>query len=127
MFLFMYDCARLMLIMAFAKDQIAIPALCANALFPVAGFFLMADSQKYVEYGPLYAAGKALAVFAGVVWLLFSARHDAGFLFSPVMKLNSEAFSLLVLTGADGLSIALRLSMRKKVMFHSTGDIAKCG
>jgi hypothetical protein len=111
--LFLYDCARLGLVLGLVKDSSGIPLASANALFPVAGFFLIAGPQKYREYGPLYVAGKTIAVFAGLVWLFFAIRTGSHFPLSPLVKANYTVFSLVVLTFADMLSIPVRLLIRE--------------
>ncbi|MDR1468102.1 MAG: hypothetical protein LBT00_02285 [Spirochaetaceae bacterium] len=116
--LFLYDCARLMLVLGLTKDRSAIPFVAANALFPAVGFFLLAGPQRYREYGPLYVAGKAIGVFAGLVWLFFALKNGLHFPLSPLVKTNDTAFFLVILTVADTLSLLIRLSIHKSIPKH---------
>jgi hypothetical protein len=111
--LFLYDCVRLGLVLGLTKDPSGVPLAAANALFPAAGFFLFAGPQKYREYGPLYVAGKAVGVFAGLVWLFFTLKDGLRFPLSPLVKTNYMVFSLIILTFADTLSLLVRLLLDK--------------
>jgi hypothetical protein len=121
---------RLSFIFALAVEKIAIPFLSANALFPVLGFFLWFDAWKYRVYGPLYAAGKAVCVFSGLVWLFFTIQTGDPLLFMPLFKLNTSFLFLAALILTDSLSLLACLSLRKKTTFQSTfqsmGEIANC-
>jgi hypothetical protein len=144
--LFLYDCVRLGIVLGLTRDNAGIPLVAANALFPVASFFLFAGPQRYREYGPLYIAGKVFGVFAGLVWLFFALKTGLRFPLSPFIKTNSTAFLLIILIFADTLSLLVRLSIHKVLSkqealppiqpvrpdepfepikpFESTGDIA---
>jgi hypothetical protein len=132
--LFLYDCARLGFILALAKDQANIPLLSANALFPIAGFFLFTGHERYREYVPLYIAGKAIGVFAGLVGLVFALKNGLSFTFSPLVRFNYMLLFLFALVFADMLSVFARLLIlqtRKKTTcdnepFQPIGEIAKC-
>jgi hypothetical protein len=139
--LFLYDCARLGFILAIVKEQAHIPLLAANALFPIAGFFLFDNPRKYREYVPLYAAGKAVGVFAGVVWLFMTLKNGVPLSFSPDGRVDYTALllgALAILAVTDTLSVLARLLMRKAELlqsqeplhpvepFKSAGDIANC-
>jgi hypothetical protein len=132
--LFLYDCVRLGFILALAKDQASIPLLSANMLFPIAGFFLYAGQERYREYVPLYIAGKAIGVFAGLVWLFFALKNGLRFTFSPIVRFDYMLFFLFVLVFADMLSLFARLlihqphkrTSRQNEPFQSAGEIAKC-
>jgi hypothetical protein len=138
--LFLYDCVRLGLVLGLTKDSADIPLVAVNALFPVAGFFLFAGPQQYHEYGPLYVAGKAFGVFAGLAWIFFALKNGLRFPLLPLAKTNYTVFSLIILTVADTLSLLVRLSIHKAMSkqeplppvqpmqplqpFESRGDIA---
>ncbi|MDR1232217.1 MAG: hypothetical protein LBK61_12565 [Spirochaetaceae bacterium] len=145
--LFLYDCARLGFILAIVKEQGNIPLLTANALFPIVSFFLFDNSRKYREYVPLYAAGKAVGVFAGIVWLFVTLKNGVPLSVSPdggtdYTVLLLGVLGILVVT--DTLSVLARLLMRKRELlqsqepfqsqesshpiepFESAGDIANC-
>jgi sugar phosphate permease len=127
--LFLYDCARAGFVFAMVKEQINIPFVAVNALFPVMGFFLFVNPQKYREYVPLYAAGKAIGVVAGFAWLLFTARTGAQF--SQAVRFNNTFIFFMALSGlTDTLSLAVRVLMHKSKKepepFQSVGDIVNC-
>jgi hypothetical protein len=118
-----------------------IPLLTANALFPIAGFFLFDDPRKYREYEPLYIAGKAVGIFAGLVWVLVTLGNGAQFSIMPDGRGNNTFLYfcvVAVLTVTDTLSILIRLLLHKKKplqpiesfqpaeSFKSTGEIANC-
>jgi hypothetical protein len=137
--LLLYDCARLGFVLAIVKDQMYVPLLTANALFPIAGFFLFDDPRKYREYGPLYIAGKAVVIFAGFVWLLVAPGKGDQFSFLPVSRANNTFlyyFVLAVLTVTDILSLLARLRLHRLLCkkeplqpvepFKSAGEIANC-
>jgi hypothetical protein len=140
--LFLYDCARVGFVFAMVKDQVNIPFIAVNALFPVMGLFLFENPRKYREYGPLYIAGKAIGVAAGLAWLLFALRNGSHFSFSPAVRFNNTFIffmSLSALVIADTLSLLTRLLMHKHTKepartqeplqpepFQSVGDIANC-
>jgi hypothetical protein len=140
--LFLYDCARFAAILAMVKDQMYIPLITANALFPITGFFLFSDSRRYREYGPLYIAGKAVGIFAGLVWLLVTFRDRAQFSFPADGRDNYTLFfffALAALAVSDVLSLLARLLLyraphKKEPIeplqpiepFKSAGEIANC-
>jgi hypothetical protein len=137
--LFLYDCVRLGVILVVVQDQMYIPLIVANALFPIAGFFLFSNFRKYREYGPLYVAGKAVGVFAGLVWLLAMFRNRAPFSLLPNARSNYMSIFILavtVLAVADVLSLLARLLLhrlpdKKEPLqsiepFKSAGEIANC-
>jgi hypothetical protein len=140
--LFLYDCVRLGCILSLGKGQGMFSFLSVNVLFPIAGLFLFTDPERYREYGPLYAAGKAVGVFAGVAWLFFLPENGPQFSFWSGMNFNYAFWGPLILIAADILSLFVRLSIHaarqappvqsvpppedKKEPFQSAGDVANC-
>jgi hypothetical protein len=135
--LFLYDCARVGFVFAIVKEQAHIPLVAANVLFPIAGFFLYDNPRKYREYVPLYAAGKAIGVFAGNVWLFATLKTGAVLSFSPdgygqtVLLLGV----LGILAVTDTLSILARLLIGRREPIEllnpvepvkPAGDTANC-
>jgi hypothetical protein len=113
--LFLYDCVRLGIVLGLTQDPSGVPLAAANALFPATGYFLFAVPQKYREYGPLYIVGKAVGVFAGLVWLFFTLKAGLRFPSLPLVKANYMGFFLIILTFADTLSILVRLLIHKAI------------
>jgi hypothetical protein len=116
--LVLYDCVRLGIVLGLTRDPAGIPLVATNALFPVAGFFLFAGPQRYREYGPLYVAGKVFGVFAGLVWLFFTLKTGLRFPLSLQGKTGQTVFLLMILTGADTLSLLVRLSIHRAARPH---------
>jgi hypothetical protein len=103
--LFVYDCARFALLLTLLRGNTGFVSV--NALFPIMGFFLLVDKGKYEAYAPLYAAGKGLSVFSGLLWLVTAllARGVQGvFLKSPLFEPDWMAFFIVCTTVTDALS-----------------------
>ena len=91
--LFIYECIRLLLLVAFLFIAAAlgnsIPSgsgdffpyivyISSNALFALMAMFVWLRPAEYQNYITLYMAGKVIAVVSFYVWAIFSSRGIAG-------------------------------------------------
>ena len=125
--LFFFDLVRLLLLavsfMLFTAIRIEGTAdifpylvyLSANALFPLISLFLLIKPLEYINYLPLYIAGKTLSVILFYIWAAVFLPFEAGFLSSEyyargILLLGCVFFVSL----EDALSIIGSLIINKK-------------
>jgi hypothetical protein len=95
--LFIYELARLLLVVGAAAGFAGLEGaginhlfpyvvyLVPNALFPLMTLFLWLRLDLYRPYLALYIAGKTITVISAAIWVVFSVRNILGSLYAGGM------------------------------------------
>ena len=121
--LFVYECARIMVLAAFAAmqpflsdamlttDLAVFPILvfaAPSALLPLMAMFLWLDASRYRAYLPLFLAGKCLNIVSLLGWSII-VRH-----LTILRRFSGLALAEWLLLGGDLLALAAAILILRK-------------
>ena len=131
--LFIYECFRLLLLVAFLfivppLESGAIGAffpyivyISSNALFPLMALFVWLKPEKYRNYISLYMAGKIIGVVSFFAWMIFGSRDFPGI--EHIARSITLLGGSLLINLADVLSVWGAWTLKNKYRRAESGGI----